>query len=96
MKLPPPAWRMAGTAWMAGRMWWLCNALADGGGVIHPQRGAELVGEGPQLRGREGVGHGAIRVLKSAMMPWFCHAIQCFDFCFAFILDMLLWHDITP
>jgi hypothetical protein len=32
----------------------LGNALADGGGVIHPQRRAVLVGQVPELCGREG------------------------------------------
>ena len=45
----------------------LRNALADGRRVIHPQRGAKLVGQGPELGGRKGVGHGeAPRVLRAA------------------------------
>ena len=35
----------------------LGNALADGGGVIDPQRRAVLVGQVPELGGSEGIGH---------------------------------------
>src|SRR5256885_9028107 len=34
------------------------DACADGGGVIDPQWRAVLVGQGPELGGREGIGHG--------------------------------------
>ena len=37
----------------------LGDALADGGGVIDPQRGAVLIGQGPELGGSEGIGHAA-------------------------------------
>ena len=36
----------------------LGDACADGGGVIDPQRRTVLVGQGPELGGREGIGHG--------------------------------------
>ncbi len=36
----------------------LGNALTDHLGVIHPQRGAERIGQVPQLFGRERAGHG--------------------------------------
>ena len=71
----------------------LRNALADGGRVIHPQRGAKLVSQGPELGGGEGVGHGEAPktegVNDARMMPPSMYSVECFDLRHPFNMDML-------